>query len=122
VNRWPASLVLVNGSRGRVVARRVRVAASFWARLAGWMFRARLNGEEGLLLPGCRAVHTFGMRAAIDVCFLDARFRVVRTYRHVRPWRATGWVAGAVCALELPAGALVRSGTVEGDVLEGLAA
>jgi hypothetical protein len=46
------------------------VANTRTARLLGL---ARLEREEagpGLLIPGCRSVHTFGMRFPLDVWFL----------------------------------------------------
>lgn len=40
-----------------------------------------------VLLPGCRAVHTFGMRFPVDVIFLDDSGRAIRRERGVRPRR-----------------------------------
>jgi uncharacterized membrane protein (UPF0127 family) len=37
--------------------------------------------------PRCRSVHTFGMRFAIDIAFLDAKGRSVRIERAVPPRR-----------------------------------
>jgi uncharacterized protein len=63
-----------------------------------------------LLLAPARSVHTFGMRRAIDVVFLDAGLRVVKVVPRLRPWRVAG-ARTAVAVLELPAGtADVRPG------------
>lgn len=54
-----------------VCGRRVRIAAGAPARLLGL---ALLEFEEvgaGLLIPSCSSVHTFGMRFALDLVFLD---------------------------------------------------
>jgi uncharacterized protein len=57
---------------------------------------------EGLLLPRTRSVHTFGMRFALDLHWLDAAGAVVRVDRAVPPRRLrTCRCARAV--LELPA-------------------
>ena len=40
-----------------------------------------------LQLPGCRAVHTFGMRVPIDVVFSDADGRVTSVRSALSPWR-----------------------------------
>ncbi len=46
-----------------------------------------LPGDEALLIPRCRSVHTFGMRFALDLVWLDGHERVVRVDRGVRPGR-----------------------------------
>ena len=45
-----------------------------------------LGENEGLLLPRCRSVHTFGMRFVIDVVLLDREWRPVRVIA-MRPGR-----------------------------------
>lgn len=46
-----------------------------------------LSAEEGLLIPRCRSVHTFGMGFALDMIWLDRRGGVVRVDRGVAPRR-----------------------------------
>ena len=55
-----------------------------------------------LEIPRCRAVHTFGMRYALDLVWRDGAGRVVRVDRDVPPrrWRAC-WRARSV--VEVPA-------------------
>lgn len=43
--------------------------------------------EGGVALFPCKDVHTFGMRHAIDVAFVDGRGRVLEAHRSVRPLR-----------------------------------
>jgi uncharacterized membrane protein (UPF0127 family) len=64
----------------------VRVAATVRARLLGlaWL---RARPPCGLLLPRTRSVHTFGMRFALDLIWLDARGRTVRIDANVPPRR-----------------------------------
>lgn len=58
----------------------------------------------GLELAPCRSVHTFGMRFALDLIWLDAAGRVVRVDADVPPRRLrTCWRARAV--IETPGGA-----------------
>ena len=108
----------VNLARGRVLADRVGVADRFWLRLRGLGGRAGLERGEGLLLRPCRAVHMLGMRFPLDVAFLDAGNRIVARYPRLAPGAHTGWHRRARAALELPAGTLDETGTVEGDVVE----
>jgi uncharacterized protein len=62
------------------------VATSFRERLIGLAW-SRAPRAPALLFPGCRSVHTFGMRFALDLVWLDSDGRVVRIDRAVPPWR-----------------------------------
>jgi len=105
---------VVQEGSGVPVGSRVAVAESWWHRLRGLLARPRLEGEEGLLLLTCDSVHTIGMSYAIDVAFLDADGRVVRSIAALSPCRVGLGGSEAVHALELPAGRLRATGTVPG--------
>jgi len=105
---------VVHGDSGVRVGSRVAVADSWWRRLRGLLARPRLQEDEGLLLLGCNSVHTVGMGYAIDVAFLDEEGTVVRSLDSLAPGRVGLGGPDAVHALELPAGRLERTGTVEG--------
>jgi len=84
-----------------IQGREVPVAAGFRSRLLGL---AGLRWEEagpGLLIPRCASVHTFGMRFALDVFFLDGRGGVMAVRRNVRPRRFVSH-RGAAAVLEVP--------------------
>jgi len=85
-----------------VAGRRVRVAAGHRARLLGLAHLDRENAGAGLLIPRCRSVHTFGMRFALDVVFLDAADRPLSIRRGLPP-RRIAVERRAVAVLELPA-------------------
>jgi uncharacterized protein len=102
---------------GLDVGWRVAVADSWWQRLRGLLARPRLKTGEGLLLLECGSVHTVGMLHAIDVAFLDAHGRIVRSIANLAPWRVGLGGSTAVHTLELPAGRLEETGTVTGDRL-----
>jgi len=65
----------------------------------------------------CSGIHTFFMRFAIDVVFVDHGLRVVRVRPGLRPWRLGPFVLGAHGVFELPAGTLAGLGLERGDVL-----
>ena len=74
--------------------------------------RARLLGLAGLhglppatalLLPCCRSVHTFGMRFALDLLWLDRAGRVLRQDHGVPPRRLRS-CRGAAGVVEASAG------------------
>ena len=77
------------------------VARTFRDRLVGLAWR-REPPAEGLLLPHTRSVHTFGMRFALDLHWLDAAGAVVRVDRAVPPRRLRTCLR-ARAVLELPA-------------------
>jgi uncharacterized protein len=55
-----------------IASRRVPVAVTLLSRLLGLALLRAEQAGEGLLIPRCRSVHTFGMRFAIHVVFFDA--------------------------------------------------
>lgn len=105
---------VVHDGSGIRVGSRVAVADSWWSRCRGLLARPPLRNGEGLLLFGCGSVHTVGMTYPIDVAFLDAEGRVVRSIEHLAPWRVGLGGAEAVHTLELPAGRLDGTSTVPG--------
>jgi len=99
----------------------VRIARAEWAvtlfeRLRGLLGRASLGPDAALLIERCGAIHTVGMRFALDVVFLDRHWRVIRVCRAVPPGRL--WVWGgwrAVRTLESEAGCVDWSSVRAGD-------
>lgn len=87
-----------------------------WTRLRGLLGRCPLRGDaaEALLLVPCNSVHTFAMRYALDIVFLDADERVIGWQRGLRPWRARAQLR-AKRTLELAAGGLDGLHPVRGE-------
>jgi uncharacterized membrane protein (UPF0127 family) len=79
------------------------VALSRRARLLGLALLDRRAAGAGLLVPGCRSIHTFGMRFPLDLIFLDLELREVSLRRSVPPGRIA-FERRAQAVLELPAG------------------
>lgn len=82
--------------------------------MCGLLPKSSLGAGEGLWLSPCTSVHTFFMRFAIDVAFLDRECRVIKVYSAMKPWRLSFIHISAAGALEASAGALaeVRKGEV----------
>lgn len=85
-----------------VLERRVPVARRPLARLLGLALLDRERAGAGLLIPRCDSVHTFGMRFALDLVFLDGDLRPLAAREGVPP-RRLARLAGARAVLELPA-------------------
>jgi uncharacterized membrane protein (UPF0127 family) len=104
----------MNESKGAIVAPRVKVASSLWARSVGLLGAVSLSADKGLWLKPCRSIHTFFMRFPIDVLFLD-RQGIVLFKATLVPWRFSRWERQAGSVLELAAGTLARTKTDVGD-------
>jgi uncharacterized protein len=109
-------LTLVNTRTNRTIARRLETAFDSRTRKTGLLGRTAMAPDTALILAPCGAVHTFFMRFAIDVAFVDREGLVVKVLADLRPWRVGG-ALGAYAAIELPAGTLALSGTARGDGL-----
>jgi uncharacterized membrane protein (UPF0127 family) len=84
-----------------LLGRRVPVAGTPAARTLGLALLDRAEAGPGLLIPRCRAVHTFGMRFELALAFLDRELRVLELRRSVPPRRLARCRAAAM-VLELP--------------------
>lgn len=111
------SYAVLNLDRGVTVARAVRVAGTSRARRKGLLGVEHLAEEAGMWIAPCEAIHTFGMKLAIDVLFLDKEFRVKKLIPSLAP-RRIALCLSAASVLELQRGAAGRSGTVVGDRLK----
>jgi uncharacterized protein len=101
---------------GRVVCEQVLVAARPLRRMRGLLGRADLPAGEGILLRPASSVHTFFMRFAIDVVFLDRDGVVLGVEAGLAPWRVAGR-RGSKAVVELAAGESARRGIAVGDRL-----
>jgi uncharacterized membrane protein (UPF0127 family) len=81
----------------------VAEAATRRARALGLARLDALPGDQALLIPRCRSVHTVGMRFALDLVWLDRDGGVVRVDRRVAPARLRTCL-GARAVLECAAG------------------
>ncbi|HEX7119417.1 MAG TPA: DUF192 domain-containing protein [Longimicrobiales bacterium] len=106
-----------NVDRGRELGTRIGMADRWWLRLRGLLGRPRIRDGEGMLLLGSPAIHTVGMRYPLDIAVLDRTGRIIAVYAALPPGRRTRLHAAAAHTLELPAGALDRTGTREHDRL-----
>jgi uncharacterized membrane protein (UPF0127 family) len=106
-----------NVTKGVVVAARTRRADTFFSRLKGLLGSERLLEEEGLIIFPCNSVHTFGMRYAIDVLFVDKQNRIIKIVEEMGPGRMAG-AFRASFVIELPAGTVAKGVCQAGDFVE----
>lgn len=110
-------MILRNGTTGSIVADRVHLAKDVLSRLAGFLARRSVGDYEGLVFPKCRMIHTFGMRAPIDVLFVDGSNRVVQHHGRVAPNRILIGPRAARHTIELGASPDGNRDVMSGDVL-----
>ncbi|MGA2325745.1 MAG: DUF192 domain-containing protein [Bryobacteraceae bacterium] len=106
-----------NVTRNTVLAVAADVADTSRKRRTGLLKHKSLPAGEGLWLAPCEGIHTFRMKFAIDVLFLD-RSRKVLKIRHSMGRARISLCLRAHSVLELPAGTAKATATVEGDQLE----
>ncbi len=109
---------VINRTRGTTLAREAEAARTWWTRGKGLLGRKGLPADGGLIIEPCSSIHTWFMSFPIDVAFVAADGRVVRTAHALRPWRFGPLARKVRYVVELPAGVLAQSGTVEDDYLE----
>lgn len=108
---------VLNVTRDVVLGDAVAVAKDSRSRRTGLLRHTRLAPGEGLWIVPCEAVHTFGMKFAIDVVFVSRDKHVLKIRKDMTV-RRIAMCLRAHSVLELPAGTLEQTGTVPGDLLE----
>jgi hypothetical protein len=106
-----------NQNRGTVLAEAADVADTSAKRRTGLLKHTKLEPGAGLWIAPCEAVHSFGMKFAIDVVYLDRKKRVRKIRKEMVPRRLSACLT-AHSVLELPVGVIEASRTEPGDQLE----
>ncbi|HEX5235142.1 MAG TPA: DUF192 domain-containing protein [Silvibacterium sp.] len=110
-------LQISNLTRQTELACRAEMAGTGKARNKGLLGRSGLLSGEGLWIVPCESVHTFFMKFAIDLVYIDREKRVKKVRSHVGPWRVSACLS-AHSIIELPAGTVESTKTARGDQLE----
>lgn len=110
--------MLVNLNNEQVVATKLELAHTFFARLKGLMGRSVLEPGHGLEIRPCNSIHTCFMRFDLDLIFLDKDSRIVHLERAMPPWRVSGIIKVAAMVVELPAGTIDATGCKIGHLLD----
>jgi uncharacterized membrane protein (UPF0127 family) len=110
-------IVVRNQTRNTVLADAAEVADTSEKRRTGLLKHDRLDPGQGLWIVPCESVHSFFMKFAIDLVYLDRNKKVRKVRHRMAPWRVSACLS-AHSILELPAGAVAASGTQAGDQLE----
>ena len=106
-----------NLTRGTSIGDAIDTAETSAQRRTGLLKHHKLDEGAGLWIVPCEAVHTFFMKFAIDLIYLDRKRKVRGIVRAVPPWRFSICLP-AHSVLELPPGTIDRTHTQKGDELE----
>jgi uncharacterized membrane protein (UPF0127 family) len=112
-----AKLKIQNRTRASVLATEAELADTSKKRRTGLLKHDSLPPGQGLWIVPCEGIHTFGMKFAIDVLFLDRKKKVLKVRPHMGP-RRIALCLWAHSVLELPAGTIAAAATEPGDELE----
>jgi uncharacterized protein len=108
---------ITNKTQETQICPKARVAASFYSRLLGYMFKSSIAVDEALIFYNAPSIHMFFMRFPLDIVFLGEDNKVIKIYSHLAPWRLANCLFSRV-TIELPAGKVDSLGLAIGDILK----
>lgn len=76
-----------NSSKNNLIADDVKIAKTFIKRTFGLIPKSSILKDEGLVIYPCFSVHTFFMKFAIDILFINKQNKVIALYQNVKPYR-----------------------------------
>lgn len=110
-------MVVTNVTKGTTLADRADKANTSEKRRKGLLKHTSLPKGEALWIAPCEAIHSFWMKFAIDVLYLNKKKKVLKIRHSMVPWRISACLR-AHSVLELPAGMAKETQTQKGDQLE----
>ena len=111
------SIQIVNKTNNAIIAGQAKVADTTIKRIVGLLNRKEFSQGEALVINPCSSIHTFFMRFAIDVVFIDRKNKVMRSISNLKPWRLSGICFSAVFCIELPTGTIEKAHINPGDTI-----
>ena len=109
---------LINQTKNTVLAEDVFIADTPFKRIKGLLGKKVFLPNQAIILAPCNSVHTFFMRFAIDILFVDKDYRVVKALPELDPNRISRIYWHASRVIELPAGSLNFTNTQAKDQLQ----
>jgi hypothetical protein len=99
---------------------KIALADCFFLRLKGLMGKdeSKIKEMGGLLIRPCAQIHTFFMKAPIDVVYVGKKGKVIKTDIEVKPWKCCKYIKGAHYVLEFPKGFISENNIQTDDIVE----
>ena len=99
------------------IARKPVYPSNFFSRGRGMIFNS-FSDFDAMVFNHCNSIHTMLMQINIDVLFIDIENSVCDFRKQLIPWKPLVRSARAVAVIELPAGAIDKTKTEIGDILD----
>jgi uncharacterized membrane protein (UPF0127 family) len=109
---------LINQTKNTILADDVFIANTPFKRIKGLLGKKVFLPNQAIILDPCNSVHTFFMRFAIDILFVDKDYKVVKVLPKLYPNRITRIYWHSRRVIELSAGRLNLSSTQAKDQLQ----
>lgn len=106
-----------NSSKNNLIADEVRVAQNFFTRSFGLLLKKSLSESEGLIIKPCCSIHTFFMKFAIDVLFINKKNEIVALYENIKPHRILPIHLNSYYVIELPSGSISAKNIEKGNLI-----
>ena len=109
---------LINQTKNSILAEEVFLADTSLKRLKGLLGKKLLPSGQALIIRPCSSVHTFFMRFAIDVIFVNKQDQIIRVIPDLKPFSMTRPYFHAAYVVELPVGVIKSTASLPGDTLK----
>ena len=109
--------MLRNISRNMILAERPYLALGYWRRAFG-MIGKQFKDFDALIIPRCRAIHTWFMSQPLDLIFVNQERKVLGLEIAVKPWRMVIGPPTTHDVIELPPHKLCGILVEHNDILE----
>lgn len=109
---------IINKTKNTLLAKDIVIADTPFKRLKGLLGKKEFREGHALILKPCNSIHTFFLRFAIDVIFVDKQSKVIEAISCLKPFRLTRIYWLSLLAIELPAGIIQSTLICKGDTLQ----
>ena len=109
---------IINTTKQTILANKGLLADTVISRMTGLLNKRSFEPGEALVITGCRSIHMFFMKFAIDAVFVSRDNIVVGLVKHILPFRLSPYFYKADYVIELPSGVIEETKTCVGDSVE----
>jgi uncharacterized membrane protein (UPF0127 family) len=106
-------MILINLTQKKPLSNRVKKVISLSDKAWGLLKQP----GSSLIFSTRWGIHTFFLKDPIDVVITDQKYKIIKIFEHLNPWRVAFWNPKYDIVIELPKGTIVKSGTKVGDQL-----
>ncbi len=106
-----------NLTKRTILSRRPVSAIGPFMRMRGMIARD-FSEFDAMVFSNCACIHTCFMSISIDAVFLSEGNKVSSVRKSLEPWHPFVGAKDSTIVIELPEGAIAKSGTELGDILD----